>query len=98
MSYPHSDEDHESSSVSRSENIWMRGLVMLVFMACFGVAQSLLFFLAVVQFIWMLIKSERNGFLAQFGHSLGAWLAETAQFLSGDTDEKPFPWRSWPEA
>ncbi len=97
MSYQYHDKDRDGYSGGGSGAIWTRGLIMLLLMVCFSVAQWVLYVLAVIQFLWMLIKSERNAFLAQFGHSLGAWLAETAHFLSGATDEKPFPWKPWPE-
>jgi hypothetical protein len=96
MSYPYPDDDRAEASEGGREAIWKRGLIMLLFMMGFGLAQSVLFAIAVVQFFWMLIKRERNIFLADFGHSLALWLAETAWFLSADTEEKPFPWKPWP--
>ena len=65
-------------------------------MFCFGIAQPLLFALAIVQFLWMAIKNERNVFVADLGRSLSAWIAEAGRFLTGDTEEKPFPWKAWP--
>ena len=56
---------------------------------------ALLNFLAVVQFVWLLIAREPNQFIAGFGISLAIWLAEVARFLTFATDEKPFPWRTW---
>ena len=50
-----------------------------------------------VPFLWMLIAGNRNMFIADFGRSLGLWQAECAWFLSGDSDERPFPWRPWPK-
>ena len=71
---------------------------MLVFILAFGVAQSLLYLTAVVQFLWLLLTKERNGLLVGFGKSLALWLAETARYLCCATDEKPFPWSAWPKA
>ena len=81
-----------------TSDTWKRGLIMLVLIFGFGVIQGLLYLTAVVQFVWLLIAKERNGLLAGFGNSLAVWLAETARFLCCATDEKPFPWRSWPRA
>ena len=86
-------EDKPSTS-----DVWMRGLFMLVFMIGFTVGQWLLNLLAVVQFLWLLFAREPNEFLARFGNSLSIWLAEIGRFLSCASDEKPFPWRSWPTA
>ena len=47
--------------------IWMRALHMIIFMALFGVAEGILFFMAVFQFFWMLFTKSRNPSIAQFG-------------------------------
>ena len=98
MAYPNGNENRDTHTPSSTTTVWTRGLIMLLVMFCVGVAQGVLYAMAVVQFLWMLINGERNGFLAQFGRSLGLWLAESAWFLSGDTEEKPFPWRPWPKS
>jgi hypothetical protein len=76
----------------------MRGLFMLVLAVAFGVAQSLLFLTALVQFLWLLLAHEPNALLVKFGKSLSLWLAATARFLCCVTEEKPFPWAGWPQA
>ena len=78
--------------------VWKRGLLMLLFVIAFGLAQMLLNALAIVQFVWLLVKREPNQPVAGFGMSLSKWLADVAQFLTCATDERPFPWRPWPQA
>jgi hypothetical protein len=86
-------EDRPSMSA-----IWIRGLFMFLFMIGFAIGQGLLNLLAVVQFVWLLVAREPNQLLARFGNTLSIWLAEIGRFLSCATDDKPFPWRPWPEA
>ena len=81
-----------------ARDVWMRGLFMLLFIIAFWAGQWLLNFLAIVQFIWLLAAREPNQFIARFGNSLSIWLAEVGRFLTCATDDKPFPWRPWPEA
>ena len=50
---------------------------------------------AVLQFAWMLIAGRRNPRIAAFGGRLGHWLAVTARFQAGLSEEKPFPWTDW---
>jgi len=88
--------DHDPAADKGSSEVWKRGLFMLLFMFAFGIAQTLLNLLAVVQFLWLLFTKEPNQILRRFGKSLSAWLAATALFLSCDTDQKPFPWTDWP--
>ena len=78
--------------------VWKRGLLMLLFVIAFGLAQMLLNALAIVQFVWLLVKREPNQPVAGFGMSISKWLADVAQFLTCATDERPFPWRPWPQA
>ena len=80
-----------------TRDVWMRGLFMLLFMIGFGIGQWALNILAFVQFLWLLFAREPNQFLARFGNSLSMWLAEIGRFLSCATDDKPFPWRPWPD-
>ena len=79
-----------------TRDVWMRGLFMLLFMIAFGFGVWVLNFIAIVQFIWLLFSREHNLHVARFGTSLLAWLAEVGRFLVCATDDKPFPWRTWP--
>lgn len=81
-----------------TQEVWMRGLFMLLFMIAFGAGVWLLNLLAIVQFLWLLFAREPNQFILRFGNSLSTWLAEIGAFLTCVTDRKPFPWRPWPDA
>ena len=76
-------------------NIWMRGLIMILFAIFFGIAETLLFIAAVVQFLWMLFSKEPNSAVASFGTGLGKWLERVALFQTGASEELPFPWTKW---
>lgn len=78
-----------------AQAIWMRGLYMVIFAIFFGIAEGLLCVVAVVQFLWILIKKERNQGIADFGLQLGSWLRKVAEFQSGASEDKPFPWAKW---
>ena len=81
-----------------ASDVWMRGLFMLLFVIGFAIGQWLLNLLAIVQFLWLLFAREPNLALASFGNSLSIWLAEVGRFQTCASDEKPFPWRLWPDA
>ena len=88
--------DRDPTTDKGNSDVWKRGLFMLLFMIAFGIGQTLLNVLAVVQFLWLLFTKEPNQVLQRFGRSLSAWLAAAALFLCCDTDQKPFPWTEWP--
>ncbi|HXF54046.1 MAG TPA: DUF4389 domain-containing protein [Hyphomicrobiaceae bacterium] len=87
----------EEDGARTARDVWMRGLIMLLFMFAFAVGQALLNLTALVQFVWLLVTREPNTFLLRFGRSLAAWFAEIARFLSCASEERPFPWKSWPD-
>ena len=90
-------DTHSPVGRPSSSDVWMRGLFMLLFMIGFAIGQWLLNLLAVVQFVWLLAAREPNHFIASFGNALSIWLAEIGRFLTCATDDKPFPWRRWPD-
>jgi hypothetical protein len=90
-------ENRPVETTPTTRDVWMRGLFMLLFMIAFAIGQMLLNVMALAQFLWLLISRERNALLAGFGASLATWLAEIGGFLTCATDDKPFPWRPWPE-
>lgn len=73
-----------------------RGLMMLVFVIFVALAEYVLILLAVLQFAWMLLTGQPNEALKNFGRSLAEWMAEAARFQSAASEDKPFPWKSWP--
>lgn len=89
-------EQTEPAQQDSRKPVWIRGLYMLFFIVAIGLAQTLINLMAVVQFMSMLLLRETNAVLASFGNSLGAWMAQTAQFQSGASEDKPFPWAPWP--
>jgi hypothetical protein len=94
------DKTAVADGVDRSERraVWMRGLFMILFLLAFGVAQGLLWLLAVVQFVWLLTSGEVNANLSRFGRSLALWLGELVRYVTGASEMKPFPWAPWPSA
>ena len=78
--------------------IWMRGLIMLVFIVLTGVAQWIMGLLAIVQFLWLLLSERPNPNLVGFGRSLAKWLAQVGRFQCADTEDRPFPWTAWPSS
>lgn len=85
----------ETNYQPKNKSVWSRGLYMLIFLVLFGVAETVLFVLTIVQFFWMVFGKETNQAIADFGVSTGNWLAAVARFQTGVTDDKPFPWGKW---
>lgn len=86
---------YETGESGEDENIWLRGLWMLLFAALFALAETILWVVALVQFLWMLFSKEKNELLLDFGRDLGKWMQDVARFQSGASEVKPFPWKRW---
>ncbi len=64
-----------------------------LFLFLFAIAEMLLWAISLGQIVWTLVYGGPNEHIAEFGARLGVWLKRVALYLSGTTDEKPFPWR-----
>jgi len=95
-STPHADTDQDGEQDGKRRAVWLRGGYMLLFLVAFGIAQSLLALISVVQFVTLLIAGRANDYLADFGRGLAMWLAETCGFLTCATERRPFPFAPWP--
>lgn len=76
---------------------WTRLIPMIVLIICFSLAETALYIIALIQFIWTLVNEDPNEQLADFGAALSKWVAQDAKYLSYATEEKPFPWAKWPD-
>jgi hypothetical protein len=79
-------------------NIWLRGLFMLLMAMAYQLSGTLLFILAVIQFVLVLINEAPNARLLSFGRSLGNYTRQIVRFLTFASEEVPFPFSDWPSA
>ncbi len=77
-------------------SIWVRGLVMILMALAYQLVSTLLFLVAVIQFVLTLVSDAPNDRLAVLGHSLGRYQGQVANFVSFATEEAPFPFSDWP--
>jgi len=88
------DTNHSQTTFRPQEELWKRLIYMLILAAMVSIAQSILFFVACVQFIIILIDNRTpNPRLAEFGCMVGDWVAKAARYLSVSTDTKPWPFK-----
>ena len=86
----------ESQEPSRNKATWMRGLHMLVVLVLMKIAGTVLAVVSIIQFFWMLFNDDKNPEIARFGRGLGRWLMQASEFVTGGSEEKPFPYQGWP--
>jgi hypothetical protein len=77
-------------------NIWLRGIFMILFGLLYSLAGTVLFVVAALQFVFALLGSAPNTRLLAFGRSLGSYVQQIVNFQSFNTEDKPFPFSDWP--
>lgn len=85
-------------STPAPRKLWVRALLMLLMMAAFHIAAWVLFFTALLQLVLAAVTDAPNPRLTGFGHSVGRYLGQIADFGSFTTEELPFPFSDWPSA
>lgn len=75
------------------ENLFVRLLYMILIGFMISLAQTILFAVAVIQFVVMLFdKGTPNPRLAEFGTDLGIWMAKAVRYNTAASEVKPWPW------
>ena len=95
-----SDEDKVSGRIhgeqeppARPETLPMRFLHMILIAVMLSVAQTVLMALTVVQVVILVFNSRQpNERLAEFGTTLGIWIAKAARYQTAASEVKPWPW------
>lgn len=90
------DNEQIKSNITSPEH-WLRLLFMLLFAVILYVAGIVMVFLVAVQFLFALITGRDNTNLRQMGDSLSRFIYDALQFLTYNSQEKPFPFAEWPE-
>jgi hypothetical protein len=74
----------------------MRFLYVILFYVIFSFTDIVLALIALVQCVAVLLGYEPLASLKSFGASLGVYLKQISEFLSFNSDEKPYPFSDWP--
>jgi len=80
------------SSAQNRKIILIRGLQMLLFGLLINLGLTIINFLALFQFFWLLITKEKNSSIADLASGLKNWFGQAIQLMLSASDYKPFPW------
>ena len=72
----------------------VRGTQMLVIGVMVNIGVTIIGFLALVQFLWMMFTNERNSSIVDLGVNIRDWYGTAIAFMFGNSDQKPFPWKN----
>ncbi|WP_300675426.1 DUF4389 domain-containing protein [Desulfoluna sp.] len=84
----------ESGSGRAAQGI--RAVFMLAFWIASRIALGIVVALALFQLICSLVTRRPNEKIMRFGKNLGVYLSQIVDFLTYNTEQKPWPFRDWP--
>ena len=88
--------NENSATPADRRNIWIRGLFMLLMALILHVAGTVLFIIALIQFLMTLLNGTPNQRLVSFGRGLARYFQQIVNFVTFATEEIPFPFNDWP--
>ena len=83
-------------ATAEKRSIWIRGLLMILMALAYQLAGTVLFFIALIQFVLALLSDAPNPRLAAFGRRVGLFQSQIASFVSFASEDLPFPFADWP--
>jgi len=91
----------EETTSELKENVkdtkaWIRLLFMLLFGIIYSVAEVVLALVVVFQFLCVLFSGSKNEKALLLGGQLSAFVYQVFNYLTYNSEEKPFPFADWP--
>jgi len=91
-----------NSEVTVKENIsskqtWLRGLFIVIFAVIYSITEIVIWFVVLFQFIAVLFTGQSNARLLSFGAQLSRFVYQILQYITYNSDERPFPFAPWPD-
>jgi len=81
---------------AKDVDVWIRGLFILVFGVLFYVLFWIISLLVLFQFITKVITSKLNEQLMQFSNGLTLYAFQILNYMTFQSEERPFPFSPWP--
>lgn len=80
----------------KTRTTWLRGLYILVFAVIYSIAEIVVAAVVLFQFLSTLFTATKNQRLLDFGNNLTSFIYQVLQYLTFNSDNKPFPFDEWP--
>src|SRR5690606_37202366 len=85
-------EDHIKAKAT-----WLRLLFMIVMLVLYSISRIVVIAVVVIQFLYVLFTGRTNERLLGLGQSLATYTYQIVQYLTYNTEQRPFPFDlDWP--
>ena len=91
-------DDRSHAPSADSQGACFRALYMVLFAVIYSVAEVVIAAVAVLQFGFVLITKEKNDKLLEFGAQVSTFMYQILQYVTFNSDRRPFPFSDWPQA
>ena len=81
----------------KDQSTWVRVCYMLLYGLCAAIAECLLLAVVLFQLLLKLFTGAPNARLLTLGQGLGVYLYQIFQYLSFNSEYRPYPLGAWPE-
>lgn len=81
----------------KTRSTWVRGLYMLLFVVIYGLAEFLAGAIVLFQFVLLVLTGRTNEQLRGFSGKLATFMYEIVLFLAFNSEDKPYPFGTWPD-
>jgi hypothetical protein len=88
--------DEELKRSLTASDSWLRGLYMVLFAFIFQLVEIVLVFVVIFQFLYRLVTREVNDQALDLGDDLSIYAYHVLQYVTYNSDEKPYPFAPWP--
>ena len=89
--------DNDIKENLKDKTTWTRGLYMLLFIFCNGIAKVVIFAVIILQFVLTLFTRQPNARLLKLGQGVSTYIYQILQFLSYNSEYHPYPLGAWPK-
>lgn len=99
---PNADSTGKSERSDLEKNVtarstWVRLIFMIIYALLYGLSRLVTATVVVIQFFYVLITGNTNDQLKTLGHSLAIYSYEIVDYMTFNTESKPFPFDgAWP--
>ena len=80
-----------------SADFWLRLLYVVFFALAWQVAEVALAVLVLIQIAYRLFRGEPDADCARWGRSLSQYVWQSGHYLTGASEQKPWPFSEWPD-
>lgn len=88
--------DKQDRQPWENEDSWIRVVIMIVVGIAYWLSQFVVGSVALVQLGFVLITGHRNQQLTRFGAHMALYIGEIVNFLTFNSDHRPFPFSEFP--